>query len=156
MILQSLNPPQKAYAALREKLAELRSNEKSSAAEPIPTGPTLQVGMTDPRVPLIRARFGLGTVQGGDPPDLVYDTQVAAAVADFQKANGLPPSGVLTARTVARLAASQVATSTTKSSPIWSAGAGCRAISAQSRIDVNIPDFMAASSRTALSSRATK
>ena len=35
--------------------------------------------------------------------DLVYDTEIAAAVEDFQKANGLPASGNLTARTVAAL-----------------------------------------------------
>jgi murein L,D-transpeptidase YcbB/YkuD len=141
-ILQSFNPPQKAYAALREKLAELRSLEKSAASGPIPTGPTLRVGMSDPRVPLIRARFGLGTEQGGDgSAGLVYDTQVAAAVADFQKANGLPASGVLTARTIARLAQPlRLDNEIIANMERWrwmprEMGAN--------RIEVNIPDFMA-------------
>jgi murein L,D-transpeptidase YcbB/YkuD len=96
------NPPQTAYRALREKLLQLRrvrSLAGSSAA--IPSGPVLRPGMRDPRVPLVRARLGLDGVVAAE--DLVYDTWIAAAVAGFQKANGLPASGHLTARTVAAM-----------------------------------------------------
>ncbi len=43
--------------------------------------------------------------RSGDGPEsaLVYDTRVASAVADFQRANGLPANGALTARTIAAL-----------------------------------------------------
>jgi L,D-transpeptidase YcbB len=100
--LQAFNPPQPAYALLREKLQQLRRNQKPLVHSPIPAGPILRVGMRDPRVMLVRARFGLDP-NSERSNDLTYDTKVAAAVADFQRANGLPPSGILTARTVTAL-----------------------------------------------------
>ncbi len=139
-MLQSFNPQQKPYLALRAKLIALRPQSRDSvASQSIPPGPSLKLGMTDPRVPLIRARFGLDVVQGD--ADLIYDTQVATAVADFQKANGLRPSGIFTPRTQASLAAEQkpdVANEIIANMEAWrwmphNLG--------QSRIDVNIPDF---------------
>ena len=103
-VLAAYNPPQPEYAALRLKLAEIRRAQPQVARTRIPYGPPLKVGMRDPRVSLIRARFGLD-VAPADPAsdDLVYDTVVATAVADFQRANGLPASGVLTRRTIVAL-----------------------------------------------------
>ncbi len=106
--LQKFNPPQKAYAALREKLLQLRHGLTPAARDAaIPAGPVLRPGMRDPRVPLIRARLSVDDAAESTIQDIVYDTKVAAAVADFQKANGLPPSGTLTARTVAALSGAQ-------------------------------------------------
>ncbi|MGH6836501.1 MAG: L,D-transpeptidase family protein [Methylocella sp.] len=100
--LRRFNPPQKAYEALREKLLQLRRGRGAGGRDAaIPSGPVLRTGMRDPRVPLIRARFSLDDAAAAE--QLVYDTRIAAAVADFQKANGLPVSGNLTARTVAAL-----------------------------------------------------
>jgi len=106
-VLQAYNPPQKGYQALREKLAEMRREKAPVAKQTIPSGPELTVGMRDPRVTLIRARFGLDVQQATAPEDLVYDTRVAAAIAGFQKTAGLPASGVLTARTIAALSGGQ-------------------------------------------------
>jgi L,D-transpeptidase YcbB len=100
--LRRFNPPQAAYEALREKLLQLRGRGMAKSGAAIPAGPVLRPGMRDERVPRIRARLGLdGATVAED--DLVYDAQIAAAVEDFQKANGLPASGHLTARTVAAL-----------------------------------------------------
>lgn len=98
--LASYNPQHAGYQHLRDKLAELRhaAPAVAHAKKRIPTGPVLKAGMRDERVPLIRARFGLTPSQDND--ELVYDTKVAAAVADFQKQNGLPASGTLTTRTI--------------------------------------------------------
>ena len=102
--LRAYNPPQPGYAALREKLAELRREKPRTAEKTIPNGPVLMVGMRDARVPLVRARFGLDLVAGpARPDDLLYDTRVAAAVADFQKEKGIPASGHLTRRTIEAL-----------------------------------------------------
>ncbi len=100
--LRAFNPPQPGYAALRDKLAQLRGASDMAGRERIPYGPILKLGMHDKRVPLIRARFGLDMPSGGasDATGLVYDTQVAAAVANFQHAHHLPASGILTIRTV--------------------------------------------------------
>ncbi len=101
--LRGFNPVEPRYRALRDKLTELRAAHTPVTASAIPAGPDLKIGMRDPRVPLIRSRFSLDGTIDGEPQALRYDTEVAAAVADFQKANGLPASGVLTKRTIAAL-----------------------------------------------------
>ncbi len=103
--LRSMNPSEPRYVALREKLIQMRAAH-ARTAQTIPAGPLLRIGMRDPRVPLIRARFA---VEAGavDLNALEYDTEVAAAVADFQRANGLPASGDLTRRTIAILSRGQ-------------------------------------------------
>ncbi len=140
-VLRAFNPPQKPYLALRDKLAELRREARSMA--PIPTGPALRVGMSDPRVPPIRARFGLDADAGTRSSDLVYDTKVAAAVADFQKANGIRPSGVLTARTVASLAGGQPLHLEDEIIANMERWRWMPRDLGSDRIDVNIPDFEA-------------
>ena len=139
--LRDFNPVQSGYVALREKLAEVR-REKPHSIDRIASGPTLKVGMKDPRVPVIRARFGLGAQPLADSADdLLYDTRVASAVADFQRTNGLPPSGQLTTRTVfalsggdpARLEAEIIANMERWR---WRARG-----EAAERIEVNIPDY---------------
>jgi murein L,D-transpeptidase YcbB/YkuD len=102
-VLASFNPPHPGYRALREKLAELRRAAPAVAQDRIPAGPPLRVGMRDARVKLVRARFGMEISQPESPDAVLYDTRVAEAVAGFQRAKGLPASGILTARTVALL-----------------------------------------------------
>ena len=107
--LLGFNPPHKGYRDLKGKLAEMRrSSEVAGRGGAIPYGPVLKPGMRDDRVPLIRARFGLDIAAAeGTPDDHVYDTQVASAVADYQRAHHMPASGVLTTRTIASLSGGQ-------------------------------------------------
>lgn len=104
--LAAFNPPHPGYRALREKLEEAR-RARPAVAQRISPGPTLRVGMKDPRVPLIRARFGIDARADADAPsaNLVYDRRLASAVADFQRSQRLPANGLLTARTVSALSA---------------------------------------------------
>lgn len=142
-VLQDFNPPQEGYRALRDKLAELRSKAAPQVWRTIPAGPTLRVGMRDPRVPLIRSRFGLGV--DADGRQLVYDTQVAAAVAEFQKEAGIQPSGTLTARTLAAL--SERAPSISIEDDLIANMEMWRWLPRDlgaDRIEVNIPDFSVA------------
>jgi L,D-transpeptidase YcbB len=142
--LEGFNPPQPGYRALRDKLAELRREGRPEAAKPIPPGPTLRIGMSDPRVPLIRVRFGLDA-DPSDDSDQLYDTKVAAAVAEFQKAAGLRPSGMLTARTVAALATGdqplQLEDVVLANMEMWR---WLPRDLGKDRIEVNIPDFTVA------------
>ena len=95
--LAGYNPNQKGYQELRDELARLRASSPV-AARRLPAGPTLRIGMEDPRVPLIRARFGLGAQT--DPNGVrFYDARVATAVAAFQKSKGLAADGALTTAT---------------------------------------------------------
>ncbi len=137
-MLQSFNPPQKSYLALRDKLVELRGGAKSDKSGAIPPGRPLRVGMHDPRVPLLRARFGL---ERTGVNEFLYDGRVAAAVAGFQRRVGLWPSGVLTAHTVAALADPvRAKNEIIANMEFW------RWMPRQlgaTRIEVNIPDFTA-------------
>jgi murein L,D-transpeptidase YcbB/YkuD len=150
-VLKNFNPPQKAYEALRQKLAELRSARAPIArGAAIPNGPTLKVGMRDPRVPLVRAKLSLDgelSFDGDDyspDKDLVYDTRVASAIADFQRANGLPGSGQLTARTIALLSGGEPARLEAEIIANMERWRWMPREMGDSRIEVNIPDFEAA------------
>ncbi len=104
-ILHGFNPPHPGYRALRAKLAEIRGAKPAVAEAPsvaIAPGPVLRVGMSDQRVPLIRARFGLTPNEPNVDP-LVYDTKVAGAVASFQRSKGMRADGSLTPQTVMAL-----------------------------------------------------
>jgi len=97
--LEAYNPRHAGYQALKRKLAEVRANRPGPPMAGVTQGPALKIGMRDPRVPLIRARFQLGPI----PDETAYDERLASAVASFQRQKGLPPSGVLTPQTVAAL-----------------------------------------------------
>ncbi|MEE1612802.1 L,D-transpeptidase family protein [Microvirga sp. CF3016] len=104
--LEAYNPPHPGYRALKDRLVKLRENHPSQPSVHLPRGPILRVGMKDPRVPLIRARFNL--TKDADN-QTVYDERVASAVAAFQKEKGLPDTGVLNAQTIAALSGPSVA-----------------------------------------------
>ena len=95
--LDSYNPPQPAYKALKAKLAELRGG--GSGTQRIAAGATLKVGTEDPRVPALRSRLGVT----GDGGDETYDKTLAEAVKKFQHQRGLPQTGILNNATVETL-----------------------------------------------------
>jgi L,D-transpeptidase YcbB len=135
-MLESFNPQESPYLALRRKLVELRAGSGSGGA--IPAGRSLHIGMRDPRVPLLRARFGLAE---NGAQEFLYDRRVAAAVAAFQSEAGLAPSGVLTGRTVADLADPvRLEDEIIANMEFWRWMP--RRLGAD-RVEVNIPDFMA-------------
>jgi L,D-transpeptidase YcbB len=104
--LDSYNPPQKLYKALKAKLAELRG-EGDAAMIRIGDGPVLKYtpsrnkkqpvdAMQDPRVPQLRTKLGVTE----NPDDNHYDAKVADAVQRFQENADLKATGVLDERTV--------------------------------------------------------
>jgi len=103
--LDSLNPPQPQYKALKAKLAEMRKGADDVAKPMIAQGPVLkyskdkkgkEVLMEDPRVPVLRERFGLKSPDG----DTTYDKALSDTIAKFQKENGINASGQLNAATL--------------------------------------------------------
>jgi murein L,D-transpeptidase YcbB/YkuD len=104
--LDSYNPPQKLYRALKAKLAELRGQGDGPATQ-LADGPVLKfmpsrnkkqpaVAMEDARVPQLRAKLGVSENADDDH----YDAKVAEAVRKFQEGAGLKPSGALDDNTV--------------------------------------------------------
>jgi L,D-transpeptidase YcbB len=99
--LAEFSPPHEAYKRLKAQLAQLRG--KSAAGKPIVDGALLKLNakapMEDPRVPLLREKLGLA----GAADDLKYDAKLAEAVKSFQRANELPATGNLDAKTIKEL-----------------------------------------------------
>ncbi len=93
--LHGFQPQHPEFAVLRKALQDSRgSRPPVASAGPIPDGPPLRIGMRDPRVPLIRARLGLGY-----NPAAIYDRNVSLKVASLQRESGLPVTGAFTPMT---------------------------------------------------------
>ena len=133
--LETFNPPQPAYQALKAKLAELRDETAENEPARIGNGPVLrytrdnkgkETVMADARVPQLRERLGLPA-----EPNSIYNAALAMAVGKFQKANNIQVTGQLNGPTIEALNPRAAPSVSTPCSPPWSAGAGCRAISAR-------------------------
>jgi murein L,D-transpeptidase YcbB/YkuD len=156
--LEGYNPPQKGYRDLRDQLSRTRAAAPPPPPEPsaaattarIPDGPSLGLGMRDPRVPLVRARLGV-PAEGAAAE--VYDLPVAAAVQAFQRANNLPPNGALTPGTAAALSGGVAAPALAPTATV-SPARRVATLTANmemwrweprdmgvERIEINIPDF---------------
>ena len=96
--LDSYNPPQPEFKALKEKLAELRAgktDDKPVAEKPklvrVPDGPILRPGMKDQRVVALRKRLNVP----GDKDNQLYDKDVFEAVKAFQLKADIGADGML-------------------------------------------------------------
>ena len=100
--LDDFSPPHEAYRKLKVKLAEICAKSAAARSE-VAEGPVLKHDpenpMQDARVPLLREKFGLPS----DASDFAYDAKLVAAVRKFQRANELPATGNLDARTIKEL-----------------------------------------------------
>jgi L,D-transpeptidase YcbB len=100
--LDAFSPQHEPYQKLKAALAELRGKAGGARSELL-EGPVITYNrinqMQDPRVPLLREMLRLT----GDPADLRYDAKLADAVKKFQRANELPATGNLDARTIREL-----------------------------------------------------
>jgi murein L,D-transpeptidase YcbB/YkuD len=103
--LVAYNPPQPEFAALRDKLAELRNAEKNEKPIEIPAGKTLKLGVEDARVGFLRQRLDLPT---DGPSPALYDDKVVGAVRTFQSSAGLKADGIVGPRTLAAMNADPV------------------------------------------------
>jgi L,D-transpeptidase YcbB len=94
-------PADPRYAALRSALAAYRALAAKGGWAAVPLGETLKPGMTDPRVPAIRARLMLtdGAGPAANDPQ-AYDGALVEAAKRFQARQGLEPDGVIGASTI--------------------------------------------------------
>ena len=120
------------YQRGRERLKEYRALAAAGGWPTVPAGPTLKPGMSDARVPALRARLrvtrdfpaaGVPPAAGTTvapatvaatstaaspapaepPPDELYDAPLEAAVQAFQQRHGLTPDGAVGPATIAAL-----------------------------------------------------
>ncbi|MCX5517560.1 L,D-transpeptidase family protein [Kaistia defluvii] len=96
--IAAYNPQHEGYLRLKQALATARSVETPTVHAPLPSGKSMKVGLSDPRVPLLRARFDLPAPS--EAPE-VYDETLAQAVKSFQADKGLKADGIAGNATVA-------------------------------------------------------
>lgn len=102
--IEALKPTHRLYGALKRELARYRAAEGLPVPAPVPPGPSLKPGASDPRVPLLRARLvASGDLAATADDSHQYDATLEAAVRKFQQRMGLESDGVVGAGTVAEL-----------------------------------------------------
>lgn len=84
------------YVGVLGALARYQTIADEGGWPEIPAGPALKPGMSDPRVPILRARLAAtGDWQGGESPSSLYDDDLEQAVRRFQLRHGLEEDGVI-------------------------------------------------------------
>ena len=97
-------PPHPLYRALREGLRSLRRVAAAGGWPVVASGPALEPGMTDPRVPALRQRLAAGAyLPAPASSDAFYDGALAEAVMRFQHEQYLKPDGVVGPATLGAL-----------------------------------------------------
>ncbi len=93
------------YLALKRALRDYREISRNGGWPTIPAGPTLRVGMSDPRIPLLRERLALTdpVTAAANPASLVYDPALVSAVRHFQRRHSLPEGGIVGPETLAAM-----------------------------------------------------
>ena len=99
--LRELHPKHPQFELLRQALLNARAGAERPADRTekivrLPDGPTLKLGTEHPDVGLLRRRLKLSVPPGAE---YVYDREVQQAIAEFQRKNGIQPTGNLTPRT---------------------------------------------------------
>jgi murein L,D-transpeptidase YcbB/YkuD len=122
--LDSYNPPQQGFKALKEKLAEVRANGgqivkpkeevNPGANVKVPNGKVLHEGMKDQRVIALRKRLNIA----GDKENMLYDESVVEAVKTFQTEADLTVDGNAGPNTIAALNGAKAQTHRKAANPV--------------------------------------
>jgi murein L,D-transpeptidase YcbB/YkuD len=103
--LDGLRPKQRLYGALRDALARYRAIEDAGGWPSLTSGPNLEPGASDSRVPVLRRRLEVegdldkattAADHGGTASeDETYDEELVVGVKRFQQRHGLHADGIL-------------------------------------------------------------
>lgn len=99
-----VRPKHYLYDAGRHALAEYREIEMRGGWQPVPTGPKLEAGAIDARVPALRRRLAVtGDYPGPASDDATFDAALVQAVRTFQSRHQMTPDGVVGVGTLREL-----------------------------------------------------
>jgi murein L,D-transpeptidase YcbB/YkuD len=101
--LDGLPPPYTGYEGLMQGLQVYREIAGKGGWKPIPSGPPLKPGASDPRVADLRARLAAEDPMVKADPSPVYDDALAQAVMRAQKRYGLKDDGIVAGQTLEAL-----------------------------------------------------
>jgi murein L,D-transpeptidase YcbB/YkuD len=103
--LDAEKPKHAFYTALKAALAHYRAIKTAGGWPRIPAGPTLKLGMQDPRIPLLQRRLTITGDLAHRPSNssLFYDSAIEGAVKTFQRRHGFTADGSLGPGTLAAL-----------------------------------------------------
>ena len=96
-------PPGQRYAALRTVLAKYRALAAKGGWNTVPLGESIRPGMSDPRIPAIRARLSLidgASGEVGAAEAQLYGNALVEVVKRFQVRQGLEGDGVIGSTTI--------------------------------------------------------
>ena len=98
-------PPDNArYKALKAALAEYRDLAAKGGWQPVAPGPTLKIGMRDPRIEQIRRRLAVtGELKEQAVDPMLFDGHLLIAVKRFQERHGLREDGSIGAGTITEM-----------------------------------------------------
>jgi murein L,D-transpeptidase YcbB/YkuD len=98
--LRGLHPKHEQFRRLRQALLALGKSSGSAQSIRIPQGPDLRPGDDHPQIALIRKRL---SAEAESPRETSYDAPLLNAVNRYQRANGLPVTGIIDRRLRASL-----------------------------------------------------
>ena len=102
--LQEQVPSNRVYQGLKRALATYRLLKDKGGWQEVPAGPTLHPGDSSQRVPLLRERLRItGDYNGGSGDSQLFDSELEAAVRDFQQRHGIDADGVMGKGTLAAM-----------------------------------------------------
>ncbi|HVI32230.1 L,D-transpeptidase family protein [Phenylobacterium sp.] len=93
--LDSLAPPYSGYAGLKRGLLKYREIAAAGGWTAVPEGAPLKLGVTDPRVPALRARLAVEDPQVSAGSGETFDEPLHQAVQRAQRRFGIEPDGVV-------------------------------------------------------------
>ena len=98
---QNLLPKSNEYRYLVGELKRMRDiSSKGSWGDPVPSGTTLELGMTHENVPFLRKRLSKMGYPVSQTNLRIFDEQLDASVKKFQEYHGLNPDGVFGKRSI--------------------------------------------------------
>ncbi len=103
-VLEGLIPPHEGYRQLINTLSQYQELSANGGWPEIPAGPTIRLGDSDDRVPLLRTfLLKTGDLEQGAEVNHIYDLLTREAVLIFQARHGLVDDGVIGPKTLETL-----------------------------------------------------